>query len=468
MKKDLSRIFDYVFVGAGISGPFIADELCRAGCDCLMLEAGKHYTRRTYPTNGLDGTSQLYWSGGLELGRDCKIAFLRPKVVGGGSIVNQALVDRFDEDALSSWKEASGVDFFTVKDMTPWYDQAESEIVIQEIPAEFRNKNAQIFEQGFKNLGYESAPLRRAQSNCHLEEGNCCVECLNGCRIGSKQSTPETVLKKALENGLSLISGVEVTQIIDKSGDIKVIGKDEKGGHTTYRGKNLVLAGGAIGNARLLLNSEFDKKVPGIGHGFYCHPQFMSFGLYKEKINSHQGAFQAFKSDDTGFRENGFKLENVYAGPESIALLIPGFGKKHQQYMEKLSHFACIEVCTRDTNPGQITVNRKGKALIQKVQNTEDLSRQAKGTKIIEEIFSSTGAEKIIHGKFGIGLHLMGCCPIGTDSKKSVIDPEFRIHGFKNIYCADSSIFPNAPGINPSLTVMALSKKAAASILRNQ
>ncbi len=94
MKKDLSRIFDYVFVGAGVSGPFIADELCRAGCDCLMLEAGKHYTRRTYPTNGLDGTSQLYWSGGLELGHDCKIAFLRPKVVGGGSIVNQALVER--------------------------------------------------------------------------------------------------------------------------------------------------------------------------------------------------------------------------------------------------------------------------------------------------------------------------------------------------------------------------------------
>ena len=465
MKKDLSRIFDFVFVGAGISGPFIANDLCRAGCDCLMLEAGKHFTRRTYPSNGFDGTSQLYWSGGLELGHDCKIAFLRPKVVGGGSIVNQALVDRFDEDALNSWKDVSGVDFFSDKDMAPWYDKAESEIAIQEIPAEFRNKNARIFEQGFKNMGYRNAPLRRAQSNCHLEEGNCCIECLNGCRIGSKQSTPETVLKEALKKNLTLVSEVEVTRIIEKAGDIKVIGKDGKGGQMTYRAKNLVLAGGAIGNARLLLNSGFDKKVPWIGHDFYCHPQFMSFGLYDEKINSHLGAFQAFKSDDKGFRKNGFKLENVYAGPEGIALLIPGFGKSHHEYMEKLSHFACIEVCTRDTNPGRIKVNRKGKALIQKVQNKEDLSRQAKGTKIIEEIFSSTGAKEIIHGQFGIGLHLMGCCPIGTDSKKSVIDPEFRMHGFKNIFCADSSIFPNAPGINPSLTIMALSKKAAESIL---
>lgn len=468
MKKDLSRIFDFVFVGAGISGPFIANDLCRAGCDCLMIEAGKQYTRRTYPTNGLEGTSQLYWSGGLELGHDCKIAFLRPKVVGGGSIVNQALVDRFDDDAFDSWKKASGVNFFSVGEMESWYDAAESEIAIQEIPAEFRNKNAEIFEQGFKHLGYRNAPLRRAQSNCHIEEGNCCIECLNGCRIGSKQSTPETVLKTALENNLSLISEVEVVKIIEQTGNVKIIGKDSKGGMVTFRARNLVLAAGAIGNARLLLNSGFDKKLPHIGHDFYCHPQFMSFGLYDEKINSHLGAFQAFKSDDKGFRQNGYKLENVYAGPEGIALLIPGFGKNHHDIMEKLAHFACIEVCTRDTNPGQIKVNRKGKAIIRKVQNAEDLSRMQKGTKVIEEIFSATGAKKIIHGQFGIGLHLMGCCPMGTDPKNSVVDPEFKLHGFKNIFCADSSIFPNAPGINPSLTIMALSKKAASSILRSR
>ncbi len=135
------RTFDFIIVGAGISGPFIADELCKAGADCLLIEAGKHYTRKTYPDNGLDGNSQLYWSGGLELGHDCKIAFLRPKVVGGGSIVNQALVDRFDDDAWDSWRSQSGVDFFNVDDMAPWYDKAEDSIEIQEIPAKFRNKN---------------------------------------------------------------------------------------------------------------------------------------------------------------------------------------------------------------------------------------------------------------------------------------------------------------------------------------
>ncbi|MCG8634070.1 MAG: GMC oxidoreductase, partial [Desulfobacterales bacterium] len=299
------------------------------------------------------------------------------------------------------------------------------------------------------------------------EEGNCCIECLNGCRLGSKQSTPETVLKTALENGLALVSETEVVRVEDRKGDVLVYGLDPRGGEALYRGRNLVLAGGAVGNAKLLLNSGFGKELPHIGKGFFCHPQFMSFGVYDEKINSHTGAFQAFKSDDTGFRKEGFKLENVYAGPEGISLLVPGFGRQHQEAMEKLSHFACIEVCTRDTNPGQVKVSRKGKVRIRKVQNEEDLLRHEKGKKVIENIFRSTNAREIIHGRFAIGLHLMGCCALGTDPETSVFSPEFSLHGHSNIYAADSSVFPDAPGINPSLTIMALSKRAAGSMLKN-
>ena len=150
-----------------------------------------------------------------------------------------------------------------------------------------------------------------------------------------------TILKTALENGLVLASEIEVVKVDDRKGDVQVFGLDLKGRETIYHGRNLVLASGAIGNARLLLNSGFGKELPHIGKGFFCHPQFMSFGVYDEKINSHTGTFQAFKSDDVGFRKEEFKLENVYAGPAGISLLVPGFGKMHQETMEKLSHFAC-------------------------------------------------------------------------------------------------------------------------------
>ncbi len=467
MSNVRTETFDFIIVGAGISGPFIAHELCMAGSSCLMIEAGKQYSRHTYPRNELDGTSQMYWSGGLELSTDAKLVFLRPKVVGGGSIVNQALVDRFDADAFDSWKAASGVEFFNTPDMDPWYTKAESEISIQEIPQDVRNDNARIFQEGFEKLGYRLAPLHRAQKDCRYGDGNCCIECLNGCRIGSKQSTPETVLKRALEHGLQLKSEMEVVRITDADGGSQVACRDNQGRAVTYRGRQIVLAAGAIGNTRLLLNSGYNRELPHIGHDFYCHPQYMNFGIYDKPINAHIGAFQAFKSDDPGFRKEGFKLENVYAGPSAIAMLVSGFGRSHHRFMEKLSHFACIETCTRDTHPGRIKLNRKGKVIIHKVRSQTDMDRYEKGTRVIDEIFRSTGALEIVHGSFGIGLHLMGGCVMGTDPAHSVINPEFRLHGRKNIYIADSSIFPNAPGINPSLTIMALSKMAADQILRN-
>lgn len=269
MNSVRSESFDFIIIGAGISGPFIAHELCKAGSNCLMLEAGKHYTRHTYPHNELDGTSQMYWSGGLELSTDAKLVFLRPKVVGGGSIVNQALVDRFDTDAFNSWKAASGVSFFNNTDMDPWYTKAESEISIQEIPPDARNENARIFQEGFEKLGYQLAPLHRAQKDCRYGDGNCCIECLNGCRIGSKQSTPETVLKKALEHGLQLESEKEAVKIVEIDGGIQVQCRDRQGRQVAYQGRGLILAGGAIGNSRLLLNSGYNRELPHIGHDFY-------------------------------------------------------------------------------------------------------------------------------------------------------------------------------------------------------
>jgi choline dehydrogenase-like flavoprotein len=45
-----------------------------------------------------------------------------------------------------------------------------------------------------------------------------------------------------------------------------------------------------------------------------------------------------------------------------------------------------------------------------------------------------------------------------------VVDPEFRVHGLPNLVAADSSVFPSAPGINPSFTIMALSQRAGQSM----
>jgi choline dehydrogenase-like flavoprotein len=462
-----SKSYDAIIVGAGTSGSFIADELTRAGMKCLLLEAGKDFNRHTYPRKEVDANAQLFWGGGIELNSDATIALLRPKVVGGGSVVNQALMDRFDDSAFDSWQEASGVPFLTRKDLDPWYDRAAQRISIRTVPEQYRNGNAEIFKRGFECNGYRCAPLERAQLDCHFEDGNCCIECLAGCRIDSKQSMPVTTLRSARHAGLDLRAEFEVKRVAESNREVTVSGIDPSGASTTYRANILVLGAGAIGNSKLLLASGFASRLPALGQNFYTHPQYMNLAVYDEPINAHRGPLQSYKSDDPNFRRSGFKLENVFAPPAAVAMLIPGFGRRHLQRMKQITHFACIEVAVRDTNPGRIRVDSRGRASIEKRLNAEDQKRRDRGRAAIRNIFLATAAKEIIEGNIAIGLHLMGGCNIGADPFRSVVSPEFRLHGFRNIYAADSSTFPNAPGINPAFTIMALSLKAADQILRD-
>ena len=460
--------YDMIIIGAGCSGPNVARQLCQQGMKVLMLEAGENLNRHTYPTKEIDANSRLYWGGGIELNTNAALGILRPKVVGGGTIVNQALVDRFDDLALDSWRETSGVSFFNQKEMAPWYDEVEESLTIQEIPEKYRNGNAQIFAQGFKACNHELAPLKRAQKDCRFEEGNDCIECLAGCRIDSKQSTPLTAIKAAQATGnFTLVSNFEVETVQSKSGVVYVDGRNNLGQVFRYRAQALTLAAGAIGNSKILLRSGFKEHLPALGENFYCHPQSMVLGLYEQEINAHKGPLQSFKSNDATFRANSFKLENVFAPPVAISMLVPGLGKAHADVMKKITHMACIEVAIRDTQPGRITINKKGRHFIHKTLNEQDQNTQDKGLRTIHKMFEATGAKKIINGDFAIGLHLMGGLNMGIDPRRSVVGPDFRVHGYSNIYSADSSIFPNAPGINPSLTIMALSRKAAHEMTRS-
>jgi choline dehydrogenase-like flavoprotein len=61
----------------------------------------------------------------------------------------------------------------------------------------------------------------------------------------------------------------------------------------------------------------------------------------------------------------------------------------------------------------------------------------------------------------------MGGCSIGEDAKSGVVSQDFEVFGKKNLFIADSSVFPAAPGINPSLTIMALSQKLSENLIKN-
>ena len=62
----------------------------------------------------------------------------------------------------------------------------------------------------------------------------------------------------------------------------------------------------------------------------------------------------------------------------------------------------------------------------------------------------------------GIGIHEMGTARMGRDPKTSVLNANNQIHACKNVFMTDGAAMTSASCVNPSLTYMALTARAAA------
>jgi choline dehydrogenase-like flavoprotein len=60
--------------------------------------------------------------------------------------------------------------------------------------------------------------------------------------------------------------------------------------------------------------------------------------------------------------------------------------------------------------------------------------------------------------------HTSGGNQFGIDVHRGVTDSSGRLFGTTNVYVADSSLFPTAPGVNPSWTIMAFARHVATGI----
>lgn len=46
--------------------------------------------------------------------------------------------------------------------------------------------------------------------------------------------------------------------------------------------------------------------------------------------------------------------------------------------------------------------------------------------------------------------------PMSDDRSIGVVDSQFRVHGYENLYVCAASVFPTTIRINPQLTIMAM------------
>lgn len=458
--------YDLIIIGSGPSGSAIAAEATRAGLKCLMLEAGRYYPKKMLPLGEIDAMGQLYWNGGAILDTTGRNGIGAGKAVGGGTITYQAIMYRFDEFLLSQWRSHSGIGYFSEGDLAPFYERAEKYLDISEIDERFRNECAKIFFESHARLGYKAKPERRAQKNCEWDKGNDCLVCLGGCRIHGKQSMPETVLKPALKQGLHLIPEFEAGLIEPKGDGVLVMGKYGGREPMSFWARRLVLAGGPLGNTRLLLRSGFREKIPAVGKNYYVHTQWFHLGLFNREINAHKGPFQLYGCADMKLREKGIKTENVFPPPAACSMVLPGFGRKHLDMMRKYRYLSLIETSIRGFNPGSISLNRNHDFIIDCGFTPDDLQREKWAKEMAYDMLYGAGAGKVVTALISFIFHHYGGVNLSADPSRGCVDPEFHLNGYRNIYCADTSTFPTATGLNPVLSILALSIKAADQIVK--
>ncbi len=453
--------YDFVIVGSGVSGGYLAGLLVKSGAKCLLLEAGKSLNPKSFPLSPMDLHTQSSWGGGVEFSRQGNLSLYRAKCLGGGSVVSQALVDRVDNEILEDWAEITEVEAFKPSNFSNYYDTVEAVLRPYEIPRDAWNRNAEIYLKGFEREEYYWKPVKRAAHDCQdSAKSSDCIVCLGGCPRDSKYNSLTRSILPAIQAGLEVQSEVEVQTFQEKQDHVEISARDKNGALTHYQTHHLVLAAGSFGTTEILLRSGLKKYLPALGTNVSCHPQFVSFGMFEEIVDAHRMAFSAVTSNDSKLRRLGVKMDSIGIDPVFVSMLLPGARKSLLKNLAHYRNLASISVSLRDESNGNLSLDRSGRLQFDKPTAPKDRHRIQQGLNLSRNFLLAAGAKSLLPKTQIFGLYLAGGCSLGTDLKTSVVSPQFKLHGSQRVSVTDASLFPSAPGTYPSLTIMATTQLA--------
>ena len=81
------------------------------------------------------------------------------------------------------------------------------------------------------------------------------------------------------------------------------------------------------------------------------------------------------------------------------------------------------------------------------------------------EVLKAAGATEVRDARGNANMaHLMGTARMGTDPRRSVVNPANQAHDVENLFIVDGSSFVTSAGVNPTSTIGALALRAADGI----
>jgi choline dehydrogenase-like flavoprotein len=509
---------DAVVVGSGAGGGVVAAALAEAGRSVVVLEAGPFVDEATMPANELDAYDRLFLNFGLLATWDGSVTMLSGSAVGGGTLVNWATCLPAPEWVRDDWGRGHGIEGITDASWESDVAAIESEIGVA--PSLVIPPKDEAILRGAAALGWEAGVTRRNATDCGE-----CGSCSFGCRRGTKHSGVRVHLAAAHAAGARIVERARATRVLVENGqaagvEAKALWTDastsrpDPDGRTrrlVVRAPIVVAAGGALRTPALLACSGVDH--PSIGRHLRLHPAPLVASLYAEPVDMWRGTMQAARSLQFARPEdgsNGYVIESAPGHPGLMAFALPWEGTDaHQELMLRARHVAPLIAVTRDGGEGRTTLTRAGRVRVDYRLDPGGIATLRHAMVSMARLARAAGATEIVavaarparyrpprlemggaaeaFGRFEAELasfdfrpnrgavysaHQMGTVRMGRSTNDHPCDPWGRVRRdgrsdrpVEGLYVADGSLFPTGIGVNPQVTIMALARRVARTVL---
>lgn len=338
-----------------------------------------------------------------------------------------------------------------------------------------------------------------------------CGACMTGCRYGSKNSLDKNYLWLAERQGAQVQPDTEVTAVrpragADGHGGYRVEAKLHRGwlrnARLAFTADNVVFAGGVLGTVGLLqamkddphalprlsdrvgdfvrTNSEALIGVTTGRRGVDLAEGIAITSILHTDEHSHiepvrygrgSGFFRLLMSPHAAgsgfFRRVGSAFSNFFRRPwRWLKALFVWDWAKHTQillYMRTLEGTLRLRrgrSLRTGFRPGLRSSVSSGVAPKASMPEATDLAERfadklggVTGSLINETLLNSPSTA-----------HILGGCAMGASADDGVIDSRHRVFGYDGLYVCDGSAVSANPGVNPSLTITAMTERAMSLI----